>query len=674
VCWRSNGNKGENCTAVANEESRRRSTVEIEYRTMVLYSVTLYLSDSSTTQLLADADQLESEIARSIDSDAIAENVTVVSIVLTSKTSVDVEMVLCPVYCQNWFTGCGTGCFCEESLSRWIGMGNGCMTKSSCPTPDETFCSEHRDCSSLSSDECEDASVAHCIWAPHLEAPFCRDNCTWENQSHICEEIGKGCDENSMICMDIEENYIQIPYDFYPIIGCAVFVICYVVIWVSYKYRVSRRSLILTFPSSLSSLSNSPTREKIQTYRVVQSEVTKREGEKDFPGLPCVGTTISGEPDSWSPSLTENYDGCPIGLSKNKSGGGFFMPYHNATKIASAPLGSIRRASPKFSPRANRLPGNEGLSQGLPKFQLSVHEITEMDPKKIIGEGSFGVVVKGVYAGMVVAIKRFKTQWSMMSQKEKADFRAEIYNGIELNHENIIRHYGYIEEPLSVVMEFCSHGSLKDYFSTVNVELTSKESWTDKMLKWTNSAARGIDYLHSKGIVHRDIAARNLLLNKHLEIRVSDFGMARLLQIQDCDLYGSDQTISTVGPLKWMSPESLRDREYSFKTDVYSFGVTAWEIFTMCSEPYGELGPLKAALQAVENNRRPDLEKILYQNVLLLDLLTQCWHKNPEKRPLMEKVMLIIQKIIVETQPGENKPTYSAKPSNPMEELELISL
>jgi len=451
-----------------------------------------------------------------------------------------------------------------------------------------------------------------------------------------------------MICMDIEVNEIQMMWVVYASIGCAAFIICCLLSWVSCKHRASHRNKSLASRGSVSTLSNSTTRDRSETQRAVDwPELKKLGGKIDFPTLHFVLPEATSQSDKIFPMSSKEHE---ERLLENNSDGEPFISGFNITKQYSPSLGSNKSTHVISSGES------EATSLRLTKFQLSVDDITGLDHKKVIGEGSFGLVVKGMYAEMDVAIKRFKTKWHMMSVKDKADFRAEINLGMELNHENIIRYYGYIEEPLSVVMEFCPHGSLNDYFSTVNVALASEESWIEKMLKWTNSAARGIDYLHSKDIVHRDIAARNLLLNKHLEIRVSDFGMARLLEIQDRDVDASNQTISTVGPLKWMSPESIQKREYSFKTDVFSFGVTAWEIFTMCSEPYGKLTDLQAGIQVVENNARPDLEKILFQNSTLLELISNCWHKDPAKRPLMDSVIWIIEEVIVIAQSGEHKP------------------
>merc|ERR1719419_890495 len=215
-----------------------------------------------------------------------------------------------------------------------------------------------------------------------------------------------------------------------------------------------------------------------------------------------------------------------------------------------------------------------------------------------------------------------------------------ITTGIALRHENIIRYYGYIEEPVCILMEFCPYGSLKDYFKSNDASWTEKKGWETQLLNWALSAGKGVTYLHSEGMVHRDIAARNLLLTKHLEIRVSDFGMSRILGPDNSDMndqYG--KTTTMVGPLKWMSPESIRLSKYSFKTDVYSFGIMLFEIFSLGLEPYENISPIQAALLAIEKGVRPDVKKMVYENTELVKLMNICWDSEAGNRPEMMKVI-----------------------------------
>jgi len=274
------------------------------------------------------------------------------------------------------------------------------------------------------------------------------------------------------------------------------------------------------------------------------------------------------------------------------------------------------------------------LSKLINQPAIPIEKILDCDfentPK--IGEGSFGYVVKAIYENMEVALKRFKIPWTEWSEKEKKDFQIEIGEGLKLRHENIVRYYGWTEDPVSVIMELCPHGSLKDYFNWADEE--GENISNTKLLNWAIGAAKGINFLHSKNLVHRDIAARNLLLSKHFEIRVSDFGMSRIVSTSEKEL---GKTKTSVGPLKWMPPESLRDQEYSKKTDTYAFGITLWEIFSQGEEPYAGKSPVEAAFFALSSEKnRPSMASIPFTYVI--PIMNSCWKYSADARPHMKDV------------------------------------
>jgi len=276
----------------------------------------------------------------------------------------------------------------------------------------------------------------------------------------------------------------------------------------------------------------------------------------------------------------------------------------------------------------------ESLSKLINHKATPIEKILDCDfentPK--IGEGSFGYVVKAIYANMEVALKRFKIPWTEWSDKEKKDFQMEIGEGLKLRHENIVRYFGWTEDPVSVIMELCPYGSLKDYFEWAHE--AGKDISNETLLNWAIGAAKGITYLHSKHLVHRDIAARNLLLNKHLEIRVSDFGMSRKISSSEKDL---GKTETSVGPLKWMPPESLREQEYSKKTDTYAFGITLWEIFSQGEEPYAGKSAVEAAFFALRSEQnRPSMASIPFTHVI--PIMESCWRYLADDRPQMKDV------------------------------------
>ena len=134
--------------------------------------------------------------------------------------------------------------------------------------------------------------------------------------------------------------------------------------------------------------------------------------------------------------------------------------------------------------------------------------------------------------------------------------------------------------------------------------------------------ANGISHLHTVNIVHRDVAARNLLVenlsNNSRRIVVCDFGLSRITQNPEMD----NMTNSHVGPLKWMSPESIKQQIYSTKTDVYSFGVVIWEI--LCGiPPYPSTKVLSLAVEVISKQTRPYIMPWMPRPLNIL--MQRCW-------------------------------------------------
>eukprot|EP01118_Nematostelium_gracile_P010641 TRINITY_DN36_c0_g2_i8.p1 TRINITY_DN36_c0_g2~~TRINITY_DN36_c0_g2_i8.p1 ORF type:complete len:852 (-),score=196.69 TRINITY_DN36_c0_g2_i8:116-2638(-) len=182
----------------------------------------------------------------------------------------------------------------------------------------------------------------------------------------------------------------------------------------------------------------------------------------------------------------------------------------------------------------------------------------------LLGSGDFGQVYYGQWRGIPVAIKKFK-----MDNKQ---FREEIAIVKNLRpHLNVVQFYGACTKegtPMCLVAEYLSTGSLVKYMKENT--LTKKE-----IAEVLCGAAAGVNHLHSEGLVHRDIAARNILLSRvgnKLIAKISDFGLSR-----NVNEAKDDKVETESGPTRWMSPESLKDKSYSTKSDVWSFGVLCWE-------------------------------------------------------------------------------------------------
>ncbi|KAK6024856.1 SH2 domain protein [Ostertagia ostertagi] len=199
---------------------------------------------------------------------------------------------------------------------------------------------------------------------------------------------------------------------------------------------------------------------------------------------------------------------------------------------------------------------------------------------KKLGHGEFGEVNLGKLRlkndeEIDVAVKMLRG--TRIKKAQLSAFFEEAKLMRRFDHPNIVRFYGVApqEEPIMIILELASGGSLKNYCKT-HADIPDS-----KLIQFATDGARGMCYLAARQVIHRDLAARNCLLGQKDELKISDFG----LSIADKTEMKMDKLKSV--PIKWLAPETLRQGLFSTKTDVWSFGVLLWEIFARCaSDPF----------------------------------------------------------------------------------------
>ncbi|NWI18627.1 MATK kinase, partial [Crypturellus soui] len=240
-----------------------------------------------------------------------------------------------------------------------------------------------------------------------------------------------------------------------------------------------------------------------------------------------------------------------------------------------------------------------------------------------IGQGEFGDVLQGEYMGQKVAVKNIKCDVTAQA------FLAETAAMTKVRHKNLVRLLGVIlHNGLYIVMEFMSKGNLVNFLRTRGRAVIQ----TRQLLQFALDVAQGMDYLESKKLVHRDLAARNILISEENVAKVSDFGLARV------NPKGTDTTLL---PVKWSAPEALKHNKFSSKSDVWSYGILLWEVFSFGRAPYPKLS-LKEVTEMLEQGYRMDAPEDCPATVYVL--MRSCWELEPGKRPSFKKLTEKLQK------------------------------
>lgn len=205
------------------------------------------------------------------------------------------------------------------------------------------------------------------------------------------------------------------------------------------------------------------------------------------------------------------------------------------------------------------------------------------------------------------------------------------------NHKHVLSLIGitFDKDNLPMVITpFMPNGDLLRYLRNPSNSFRYKD-----LVQFAVDIAKGMEYLAHCKFVHRDLAARNCMLDVDRSVRVADFGLTR--DIYENSYYKSDLTKQL--PIRWMAPESFEKQVFNEKTDVWSYGVTLWEIMTLGVEPYAGVESSNFLLYIKQGNILPAVEDM---PTGIYDLMASCWHMRPEARPNFSQVVADLLNVV----------------------------
>uniref|UniRef100_A0A6J0V2Y2 receptor protein-tyrosine kinase n=1 Tax=Pogona vitticeps TaxID=103695 RepID=A0A6J0V2Y2_9SAUR len=301
----------------------------------------------------------------------------------------------------------------------------------------------------------------------------------------------------------------------------------------------------------------------------------------------------------------------------------------------------------------NSLGISEELKEKLRDVMIDRHKVAL---GKTLGEGEFGAVMEGQLnqdgAVLKVAVKTMKI--AICTHSEMEDFLSEAVCMKDFDHPNVMKLIGVCLQNTEgdgypspvVILPFMKHGDLHSFLLYSRLGDSPVYLPTQTLVKFMTDIASGMEYLSSKNFIHRDLAARNCMLNESMTACVADFGLSK--KIYNGDYYRQGR-ISKM-PVKWIAIESLADRVYTIKSDVWSFGVTMWEIATRGQTPYPGVENSEIYDYLCQGNR---LKQPLDCLDGLYELMLSCWALHPRDRPSFEVLHRELETILKALPPAK---------------------
>ncbi|XP_065911786.1 tyrosine-protein kinase receptor UFO-like isoform X3 [Dysidea avara] len=294
----------------------------------------------------------------------------------------------------------------------------------------------------------------------------------------------------------------------------------------------------------------------------------------------------------------------------------------------------------------------KALMQGcteLSDIQLPACEVTFTES---IGEGAFGLIYKGTWTHQIADNNEASQTTQVVALKTIKDY--DSFEGLksilretvlmnQCDHPNVLSVLGVSLDTDNegglpfIVLPFMANGDLKAYLKSRRMNNSGVDQLPEGMeqhdlFNMCYQIACGMNYLAMKKLIHRDLAARNCMVDEDLNIKIADFGLARNVYTND---YYRQQSTGKI-PIRWMAPEALHDRISNEKTDVWSYGITCWEIYSLGRSPYPTI-PNQRLLEFIDGGNRPVKPQFCPDN--MYSLMLRCWEANAQKRICFQEIV-----------------------------------
>uniref|UniRef100_A0A8C9VJF9 receptor protein-tyrosine kinase n=1 Tax=Scleropages formosus TaxID=113540 RepID=A0A8C9VJF9_SCLFO len=328
---------------------------------------------------------------------------------------------------------------------------------------------------------------------------------------------------------------------------------------------------------------------------------------------------------------------------------------------------------------------------------------------KVLGAGAFGKVVEATAYGLGEEDNVTRVAVKMLKPSAHSDEKEALISELKIlshlgNHKNIVNLLGACTHggPVLVITEYCKHGDLLNFLRnkaetflnfvmsvpgflegtsdyknvciekkyirsdsgissscsdsylemkpsgmlpTSSQQSKSEDTWPldmDDLLRFSYQVAQGLDFLASRNCIHRDVAARNVLLTDGRIAKICDFGLARDIMNDSNYVVKGNARL----PVKWMAPESIFDCVYTVQSDVWSYGILLWEIFSLGKSPYPSIlvdSKFYKMIKCGYQMSRPDFAPPEMYTIMKI-----CWNLDPTKRPTFSKISQLIERLLGE--------------------------